>query len=167
MRVRTKFSGQRGMTLIISMVMLVILTLFVVSGIRIANINLRITANYQWQKEMEALTDSAIEQLVSASTSFDNAAIQAGTAVDQIICANGVVGAPGSCATGNAQIGTMITPRCMSSKVATGYSKKIDALSPDDNEWLIKATATDSVSGAKVTVYRGVTVRMLANNCPE
>lgn len=167
MKARTTCGGQRGMTLIISMVMLVILTLFVVSGIRIANINLRITSNYQWQKEMEALTDSAIEQLVSASTSFDNATIQAGTAVDQIICADGVVGAAGSCTLTNAQVGTVITPRCMSSKVATGYSKKIDAMSPDDNEWLIKATATDSLSGAKVTVYRGVTVRMLANNCPE
>ena len=167
MRASTAPAGQRGMTLIISMVMLVILTLFVVSGIRIANINLRITANYQWQKEMEALTDSAIEQLISASTSFDNALIQAGTAVEQIICANGVVGAAGSCSLANPQVGTVTTPRCMSSKVATGYSKKIDVMSPDDNEWLIKATATDSVSGAKVTVYRGVTVRMLANNCPE
>lgn len=167
MRARTTPVGQRGMTLIISMVMLVILTLFVVSGIRIANINLRVTANYQWQKEMEALTDSAIEQLISASTSFDNALVQGGTAADQIICANGVVGAAGSCSLINPQVGTVITPRCMSSKVATGYSKKIDAMSPDDNEWLIKATATDSVSGAKVTVYRGVTVRMLANNCPE
>lgn len=167
MRASTAPVGQRGMTLIISMVMLVILTLFVVSGIRIANINLRITANYQWQKEMEALTDSAIEQLISASTSFDNALVQAGTAVDQIICANGVVGAAGSCSLANPQVGTVITPRCMSSKVATGYSKKIDVMSPDDNEWLIKATATDSVSGARVTVYRGVTVRMLANNCPE
>ena len=159
--------GQRGMTLIISMVMLVILTLFVVSGIRIANINLRITANYQWQKEMEALTDSAIEQVVSASTSFDNAAIQAGTAVDQVICANGVIGAAGSCTVANPQVGTVATPRCMSSAIAPGYSKKIDALSPDDNEWLIKSSATDSFSGAKVTVYRGMTVRMLANNCPE
>jgi len=167
MRTGGTSSRQRGMTLIISMVMLVILTLFVVSGIRIANINLRITANYQWQKEMEALTDSAIEQLVSASTTFDNSAIQAGTAVDQVICADGVVGAPGSCTITNPQVGTVTTPRCTSSKVATGYSKKLDALSPDDNEWLIKSTATDSFSGAKVTVYRGVTVRMLANNCPE
>lgn len=158
--------AQRGMTLIISMVMLVILTLFVVSAIRIANINLRITANYQWQKEMEALTDSAIEQLVTTSTTFDNSAIQAGTAVDQVICANGTVGASGSCTLTNAQVGTVTTPRCLSSKVASGYSKKIDALSPDDNEWLIKATATDSFSGAKITVYRGVTVRQLANNCP-
>ena len=167
MRPSSASSPQGGMTLIISMVMLVILTLFVVSGIRIANINLRITANYQWQKEMEALTDSAIEQVVSASTTFDNAAIQAGTAVDQIICANGVVGAAGSCTIANPQVGTVTTPRCMSSAIAPGYSKKIDALSPDDNEWLIKSSATDSFSGAKVTVYRGMTVRMLANNCPE
>ncbi|PKO84905.1 MAG: hypothetical protein CVU17_01645 [Betaproteobacteria bacterium HGW-Betaproteobacteria-11] len=155
------------MTLIITMVMLVILTLFAVSAIRISGINLRIAANYQWQKEMEALTDSAIEQLVTTSTTFDNAAIQAGTAVDQVVCADGVVGAAGSCTVGNPQIGTVTVPRCLSSNVAPGYSKKLEAMSPDDNEWLIKSTATDSFSGAKVTIYRGVTVRMLANNCPE
>lgn len=157
---------QGGMTLIISMVMLVILTLFVVSAIRIANINLRITANYQWQKEMEAMTDSAIEQVVSVASTFDNAAIQAGTAVDSEICADGSV--TDSCsAAGKTRVGTVTTPRCLSGKVATGYSKKIDALSPDDNEWQIKATTTDTLSGAKVTLYRGVTVRMLANSCPQ
>lgn len=156
---------QGGMTLIISMVMLVILTLFVVSAIRIANINLRITANYQWQKEMEALTDSAIEQAVSTSSTFDNAAVQAGTAIDSEICSDGSVVASCS-AVGKTKVGTVSTPRCLSTKVASGYSKKLDALAPDDNDWLIKATTTDNLSGAKVTLYRGITVRMLANSCP-
>jgi Tfp pilus assembly protein PilX len=165
MKART-LQRQRGMTLVISLVMLVILTLFVVSGIRIANINLRITGNYQWQKAMEALTDQAIEQVVTTSSSFDDSAVQAGTATDKVVCADGTVGASGVCTVTNSQVGTVQTPRCLSTKVATGYSKKIDALSPDDNDWLIKATATDSVSGAKVTIYRGVTVRQLANSCP-
>lgn len=159
---------QRGMTLIITMVMLVILTLFVVSAIRIANINLRITANYQWQKEMEAVTDAAIEQLASSMTAFDNSAVQAGTATDQEICATGSVADAGvTCASlGSSSIGTVSVPRCYTSRIAAGYSKKLGELSPDDNEWLIKSTATDSVTNAKVTVYRGITVRMLANNCP-
>lgn len=163
-------SGQRGMTLVISMVMLVILTLFVVSAIRIANINLRITANYQWQKEMEALADSSIEQLVSSMATFDNAAIQGGTSSAQEVCASGVVAAVGvTCTTltGSAAIGTVSVPRCYRTSVAPGYTLKIGELAPDDNEWLIKAAVTDPVTSAKVTVYRGITVRMLANNCPE
>jgi hypothetical protein len=146
---------------------LVMMTLFVLSAIRIANINLRIVGNYQWQKEMEVLTDSAIEQVISSSASFDSPAVQAGTAVDSDICANGQVVVVGTCTVANPKIGTVRVPRCTGNHVAEGYTKKLGELAPDDNEWIIRASASDAFTGARVTVYRGVTVRMLAGNCPE
>ncbi|MCK9284993.1 MAG: hypothetical protein M0P39_11995 [Rhodocyclaceae bacterium] len=158
---------ESGVTLIITLVMLVMLTLFVLAGIRLANVNLRITGNFQWQKQMEMLTDSAIEQLVSSSATFDDAAVQAGTAAAKDICSDGSVVTAGTCSITNPKIGSVTAPQCTKSQPATGYTKKLGELAPDDNNWVIKADATDSVSGAKVTLYRGVTVRMLAEHCPE
>lgn len=158
---------QRGITLLVTMIMLVVLTLFVVSAVRIANVNLRITGNYQWQKETEWLADSAIEQLVSSSANFYDGAVQAGTAADQHICADGTLVASGGCTLTNPAVGTVTKPRCTSSQPAEGYTKKINELAPDDNTWAVKATMTDSFSGARVVIHRGVTVRMLAGNCPS
>lgn len=158
--------SQRGITLLVTMVMLVVLTLFVVSAVRIANVNLRITGNYQWQKEAEMLADSALEQLISSSANFYNSAVQAGTAADQDVCTDGTLVAAGGCSLVNPRIGAVTKPRCTSSQPATGYTKKLNELVPDDNTWAVKAQLTDSFSGAKVTIHRGVTVRMLAGNCP-
>lgn len=159
--------SQQGITLLVTMIMLVVLTLFVVSAVRIANVNLRITGNYQWQKEAEMLADSALEQLISSSANFYAAGVQAGTAADQDVCANGTLVAAGGCSLANPKIGTVTKPRCTSSQPATGYTKKVGELVPDDNTWAVKAQLTDSFSGAKVTIHRGVTVRMLAGNCPS
>lgn len=166
MSVHVQFSRQRGVTLIIALVMLVVMTLFAVSAMRLSNTNLKITGNFQWQKEMEMLTDSALEQQASSATSFDSAAVQAGTATDQDICADGTVVTSGGCSLLNAKIGTVSVPRCTSSAPAEGYTKKLGELAPEDTNWLTSAEATDSLSGAKVTIVRGVTVRLLAGSCP-
>lgn len=157
---------QRGVTLIISLIMLVVMTLFAVSAMRLSNVNLKITGNFQWQKQMEMLTDAALEQQASSSSNFENSAILAGTATDEDICADGMVVAAGGCSLLNAKIGTVSVPRCTGSQPAAGYTKKIGELAPEDTNWLTMAQATDSLSGAKVTIHRGITVRLLAGNCP-
>lgn len=167
MSLRSLPRGQHGITLITTLVMLIMLTLFALTAMRLANINLRITGNYQWQKDMEMKTDSALEQLLSSATNFDDSAVQAGTATVKDICTDGTLVATGTCALTNPPLGTVSVPRCTGGQVASGYTKKLGELAPDDNDWLLKATATDSTSGAKVTIYRGVTVRMLAGNCPD
>ncbi len=164
---RAVHRAQHGATLLITMVMLIILTLLVVSAIRVSNVNLRITGNFQWQKVQELLTDSAIEQIISSINTFDNSTIQSGTATPFDICADGSVVAASACTLLNPKVGTVSSPVCSASMVATGYTKKLNELSPMDNTWLINAVATDSLTGAKVAVHRGVTVRMLAGTCPE
>lgn len=154
-------SPQAGVTLIITLVMLVMLTLFALSAIRLANINLRIVGNYQWQKEMEVLVDSAIEQMASAATNFE------GAPADRDICRDGRLAATGACTLTNPKVGTVGAPRCQSSRIAPGYTKKAGEIPPDDNAWVITATAEDAWSGARVTITRGLTVRQLAGNCPE
>lgn len=56
--------NQSGVTLIVSLIMLVALTLLVVSAIRTGNTNLRIVGNMQVESETTAATQQAIEQLL-------------------------------------------------------------------------------------------------------
>lgn len=153
-------SAQRGMVLITTLVMLVLLTLFVISGIRLSNINLQIVGNYQWQREMEMLTDSALEQVISSVANF------ADTAAAKDICQDGALVVSGGCALANPKIGTVSQPHCTNSETASGYTKKLGELAPEDNIWVLDATATDSLTGARVRIHRGITVRQLAGSCP-
>jgi hypothetical protein len=116
---------------------------------------------------MEALTDSALEQVNSSVNSFDNAAVQNGTAVAQDICADGTVVASGGCSLLNPDIGVVSVPRCTARQKAEGYSKKYKGIAPDDTDWVISAETTDSLSGAEVKITRGTTVRLLAGHCPD
>jgi Tfp pilus assembly protein PilX len=159
-------SRQSGVTLVVTMVMLVLLTLFVLAGIRLANVNLRITGNFQWQKQTELMTDSVLEQLISSSVTFDDPNVQAGTAAEKDICTDGTVATAGNCALTNPAIGKVRVPRCTHNGPAKNYTIKDGELTPDDNNWVVSAYVTDPVSGAKTTIYRGVTVRMLAQHCP-
>lgn len=66
---------QSGITLIVSLIMLIVLTLLVVSAIRFSNINLRIAGNTQTQVEGEAAAQVAVEQtleLVKAVSKVDS-----------------------------------------------------------------------------------------------
>lgn len=57
--------AQSGITLVVSLIMLIVLTLLVVSAIRFGNINLRIAGNAQSQAEAEAATQAALEQTIA------------------------------------------------------------------------------------------------------
>ena len=58
-------SHQHGATLIVSLIMLVVLTLLVVSGIRFSSSNMRIAGNMQAQEEAATLAQQVIEQIIS------------------------------------------------------------------------------------------------------
>ena len=58
-------STQRGAALFVSLIMLVVITLFVLSAINMSTVNLRITANSQARSEGVAAAQQAIEQVIS------------------------------------------------------------------------------------------------------
>ena len=58
-------SKQRGATLVIGMIMLILVTLFVIAAINMSTINLRVMANEQARNESIAAAQQAIEQIVS------------------------------------------------------------------------------------------------------
>ncbi len=64
-------AGQSGLALITALIMLVVLTLLVVAGINMTNVNTKIAYNMQLQDEAQAATQQAIEQMISKAANFD------------------------------------------------------------------------------------------------
>lgn len=140
---------QRGTTLVLALVFLVILTLFAVSGVNTGIVNLRTANNQQMMVEAEASAQQQIEVVLNSVTPFESVAASATTTnVD----ANGdgytdfvVVTQP---------------PKCLEIRPAPGYSYEFAASAPKDTVWQVVSAASDSVFGTSVTVRQGVKIRM-------
>ena len=149
---------QRGATLVVSLIMLVILTLFAVTGFNLSSVNLKIAGNFQNQKSMEAMAQQAIEQLISTPAAFNLTPTTSQTCQPS--------GSAPPCAASEYLV-NISAPKCNYSAPAPGYSLKLGTLVPDDNDWEVTATVTDTLfSSATATVSQGVRMRMLAGNCP-
>ena len=129
--------------------------MFAVSGFNLSSVNLKITGNFQEQKLMEAAAQQAIEQVISTTSAFNL------TPATQQICVNGV--APGC--TGGSVV-DISAPVCNYTGTAKGYTKQVGQLTPEDTDWEVRATVANSITGASATVTQGVSIRMLAGNCP-
>lgn len=145
------FKQQRGATLLVSLIMLVVLTLFAVTGFNLSSVNLRIAGNFQMQKTMEAAAQEAIEQVISSSASFGGGS-QTITVGTYNVTVTGLAAGTG--------------PKCNYAVTAKGYTKKIGELTPEDTDWELRAAVSDTSSGAQATLVQGVRVRLLSGNCP-
>lgn len=144
---------QRGATLLVSLIMLVVLTLFAVAGFNLSSVNLKIAGNFQEQKLLEAAAQQAIEQVISTPAAFNLAPTEQSIAIgNHTVWVTGPAGRP----TG---------PRCNYAITAKGYTKRIGELTPEDSDWEIRAEVTDALTGAKAAIVQGVRLRVLANNC--
>jgi len=150
-------SRQRGATLLISLVMLVVLTLFALSAINLSTTNLRIVGNMQRQIEATAAAQMAIEQIIGNISNFE-AAPTTNTTVAIDINNDGAT-----------DFSVVVSPpACKYMANAPGYSLSFSGSAPQNTVWDIQATATDSLSGASVTVHQGVKVLMGAGaTCPN
>jgi Tfp pilus assembly protein PilV len=63
---------ESGITLITALVMLVVLTMLVIAGINMTNINTKIAYNTQIRSEAQAATQQAIEQVISSAANFNS-----------------------------------------------------------------------------------------------
>lgn len=137
---------QRGVTLLVSLVMLVVLTLLVVSAIRMGDTNLKTVGNMQAKNEATAAAQQAIEQIMGNPNNFSTATAQT-ISID--INNDGVA---------DYTVNTS-APACLKMVAADGYSVDFAASAPKDTYWDIKAVVTDSRTGATVTVHQGAKVR--------
>ncbi|OIR03324.1 hypothetical protein GALL_145960 [mine drainage metagenome] len=169
---------QRGATLLVALVMLVVLTLLVISAIRSSTTNLRIAGNMQTQSENTAAAQQAIEQVISGNftsnpassvvtVDINNSGTPEYTAtVAQPLCT-------GSMPLKNSNL-DMTNPNdvpCFSSSVASNTGIVSTSGMPAttgqswclSQQWDVQAQATSIAgNGANVTVHQGVALRVPA-----
>ena len=154
--------SQRGLTLFVAMIILVMITLLVVSAFRVSNTNLKIVGSMQGRQESVASGQAAIEQVLSSKFFTENPGIVAATAIDVDI--NGDATPDFSVA--------MAMPRCVRTAPVVmstpptqlqldcaGSSRFPSATTPtwcSNTIWELEATTTDRVTAAKTSVRQGV-----------
>lgn len=176
-------SRQAGITLIVTLVMLVVLTLLVVSAIRFGNVNLKIAGNVQSKTEAAAATQIAIERVLEQVKTAAN--------IDAIAASN--ANSPSITAGGAAYQVAWTAPTCLLTKpvssaelsttkpadLACFESADADTMidgggktttSPsacNDQHWGVQAAVDDVTTGTKVTSHQGFSVRVSSQvQCP-
>jgi len=142
-------SGKRqaGASLLISLIMLVVLTLMAMSSMNLNNTSLKIVGNMQSQK---ALENAAQEASATILGSFSNFAVPVPTPPAMTV---------------NGYPVTVTTPVCKKAAIAFGYQFD-DPLAPEDTNWEVQASTSDSLTGAATVLHNGVKIRLPAGNCP-
>ena len=158
---------QGGMTLLVAMIILVMITLLAVSAYRVSNTNLKVVGAMQGRQEGVSAAQYVIEQVLSSSL-FSRA--PAGVASQHWgVDING---------DGNEDYNVLLSPvpRCVrTSAVVIGNPPSPQDLNCigsavlgkahisgycTDTIWEITATTTDKLTAAKTTVRQGVAIRV-------
>jgi Tfp pilus assembly protein PilX len=140
---------QRGATLLVGLIMLVLLTLLAVSAINISTVNLHITGNMQAQVEAAAAAQQAIEELIDDINNFNNPPDTYKKTVGKYYAVE------------------VQKPVCLQAiPLKKGYSYSVSYV-PEETTWDIQASATDSqTTGVSTTIHQGVRVLLPPGKCP-
>ena len=164
--------AEHGMTMLIALVMLIVITLFVVSMVRLGNINALIVGNMQAQKGVEAEAQQTIETAVNNYQFFKDAIEGTGqwavpttlSIPDATLWTHykpaGATAAPAK----QADDIDIARPQCIYFEPATGYSA-LSGVAPQDTFWDVAVTASDSRTGASAEIHQGIQMRLPAGNC--
>jgi hypothetical protein len=167
---------ERGMTLLIALIMLLVITMFVVSMVRIGNTNAIIVANMRAQKSVDAEAQQQIEIAVNQYKFFEDVILSSGTwASGSTATVAGYLSAadlwttykPTGASTAPAMQSSdvkLYRPQCVYYAPASGYSA-LSGIAPQDTYWDLQATATDSKTGASTEIHQGIQMRLPAGNC--
>lgn len=159
--IATDIRRQSGATLLVSLIMLVVLTLFAVTMFNLSSVNLKIVGNFQQQRATEAVVQQGIEQIMSTVSAFN------ATPAATNVCVNGTGTTSALCSASGGYWVVIDQPKCNYTTAAKGYTKKVGELTPEDTNWEVRASLTDPLTKASVAIVQGLAVRMLAGNCPS
>lgn len=154
---------QRGATLIIGLIMLVLITLMVFSGFTMSSSNLKAVGNLQVREESVAAANQAIEQVLSSP--FTDAPVA--QTIDVDINKDGT----------NDFVVAVDVPTCIRALIAATAAPSdvelgasMSSGSTWNTEWDVDATVTDAATGAFVRVHQGVRVLLTSTQktvvCP-
>lgn len=143
---------QRGATLVITLLMLVVITLLAIAAVNSSTVNLRIVDNMRTIQEQEAATLRGLADVLGSSENFLNPQAQ------------------------NIDVGGGNTvhaeaPVCIFSQTAQDYSacpEGEDCTIPEDTIWLVRVCFSDDNAcdaTQHVTMSQGVRIRLTAGSC--
>lgn len=178
-------AGQRGMTLVIALILLTAMGLLAAWALRNGTTNLRTVHNQQMRQESLAAAQAAVERTISSSQFMLDPVAAAAQPIDVDIDGDG-----------QTDLRATLTPapRCFRSRTVTG--QELDPMNERDrpcltssssgntgientpsgrpasalcvdNEWNVRATAADPDSGAVMTLNQGVSLRGLVSDAEE
>jgi hypothetical protein len=143
--------AQRGATLIIGLIMIVLITLIVLSAFTLSSSNLKSVRNMQMHDESLAAANQAVERLISMSFTDAPGTVTFNVDINKDGTNNYAV--------------TVGTPSCINARAATVVAPSDVELGPGmsagetwNTDWDIDANVTDVASGAAVRVRQGVRV---------
>ena len=171
-------SREKGMVLLTALVMLVVLTLLVVAGINMTNVNTKIAYNMQIKDEAQDATQRVVEQVISNAANF-NAPLPVPATVGVDIDNDGiadytVTAATPSClsampikqsqldASNPADIPCFGTSSLQNAGIVGGTGSSGNSLCAQTT-WDVSASYSNSAgSGLNVVTHQGVNVRVVA-----
>lgn len=147
--------NQSGVVLIITMVLLIMITLFAVTAIRSSTTELQIAGNAQLRKELAAAAQEGVEMRINSMTDFNNL----------------IAGVPVGVATYSLQGGRYAVdvsePACIKAVPEPGTSLVNAGVAASEfTYWQLVSSVTDTNSGATVRSSQGVKMRMPLGSCP-
>lgn len=170
---------QRGMTLLVGLVMLVLLLLMAISAFNISSTNTAVTGNMQNKMEATNAAMQATEQAISTNRFIETpASAIPGNQMDIDVNGDGV-----------SDVSVTLTPQPCIKKIVVIKNASLDVTNPADapcalgvsqslgvsgsstgnslcaqSVWEVTANATDAVTQAQSTVVTGVAVRVAADD---
>ena len=158
---------QGGMTLLVAMIILVMITLLAVSAYRVSNTNLKVVGAMQGRQEGQSAAQAVIEQVLS-SLQFTRAPAAVAAAHWGIdMTGDGtedydvkLVPQPKCIRVAPVVIGATVMPADLPCVGSAVLGKAHLSSYCADTIWEITATTTDKLTAAKTTVRQGVAVRV-------
>jgi Tfp pilus assembly protein PilX len=154
---------QRGTTLVVVLVMLVVLTLLAVAGMRMSTSSLQIVGNMQARRFVENVASQAIEDVMNSIAPFnvkDGPVTLRSGGVNVVANAGTAVPLPSPA---GVQV-TVSARTCLFSAPASGYSA-VQPIVPEDNLWEFTVSVTDNFTQSQTTMVQGTKIRQLAGAC--
>ncbi|HSH54555.1 MAG TPA: pilus assembly PilX N-terminal domain-containing protein [Methylotenera sp.] len=147
-------SRERGSTLLVGMIMLVLLTLIAVSAIESSTSSIQVVGNAQFRQEAAAAAQQAIENTISSSVfTIVNPAPQSIDVNDDGVSDYTVTFSPAPSCSKYSAVDTATEPNlpkdCYGSP-GTTYCYR--------TTWDVTAAVNDITTGAKVTLHQGVKI---------
>ena len=185
---RRNQNRQAGVVLFVSLIMLLLITLFAITIFQLGKGNQQIVGNMQQHKQAVAAAQGAIEQVIS-STLFTSTPTNAlpvpcnGAPNTKCVSVNG---------SSTVDINVTVTPTCVAARIIPTDDPRLDWNNPNDlgcqveaNQnfgvsgvasknslcaatlWDVQAVATDTISNAQAQINQGAAVRVPATtSCP-